>query len=75
MVDNYFQIKDNLPLSKRTPALKQKGERQHQIVQQFQPATKKIKIKKEKRKKKEKVKEIINLPHVQLIQTIMDFRH
>lgn len=45
MVDNYFQVNDGLPLSKRTPALKQKGERQHQIVQQFQPATKKTKEK------------------------------
>lgn len=40
MVNNYFQAKYNMPLSKRTPALKQKGGRQHQIVQQFQPARK-----------------------------------
>ena len=32
--------KNNKPLSKKTPALKQKEEKQHQTVQRFRPARK-----------------------------------
>lgn len=37
---NISQTKDNIPLSKKTPAPKQKEERQHQTVQRFQPVIK-----------------------------------
>ena len=40
MVEKISQAENNIPLSKKTPALKQKEERQHQTVQQFQPVIK-----------------------------------
>lgn len=40
MVHMISKAEKNIPLSKKTPAPKQKEERQHQTVQKFQPVIK-----------------------------------
>lgn len=47
LIIKFSQVEDNIPLAKKIPAPKQKEERPHQTVQQFQPVIKIIIKKKE----------------------------